>query len=100
MQQGFGPSRDLISDMCMTIGSAFQFVPWPLRVDNICDNTGINNPDNTGICPLLDLVKMLLDNLQSSYPMVCAVDSIALPAPESAGECEPVCVWALALRWM
>jgi hypothetical protein len=78
---GIMPSRDFISDMCKLVDNAFQMVPWPVRMDGVCSNFGLNDANREAdLCPMFDLAKMFMGFLQASYPMQCAADSIPEPS--------------------
>lgn len=74
------PPQEFIKGVCQYLEEDLKMIPWPVRMGGICDNLGINDPTKTEkICPMVDVMKMLLGNFQSMYPMQCAPDAIRPP---------------------
>jgi hypothetical protein len=84
------PSREFINDMCRALDDNFQMVPWPLRMGGFCENLGLNTPNSEeAVCPLFDVVKMMLGYVTSQFPYKCAPNGISHPSSLDSGKQQP-----------
>jgi hypothetical protein len=78
---GVMPSREFMNDMCRALDDNYQMMPWPLRMGNICDTMGMNNPSQgDAVCPLIDVMKMLTGYVTTQFPFKCAPNGISHPS--------------------